>query len=315
MQTLFLEKAGLTLRSERACLLVYQDGKPLGSVPLKSLERVVVSPQMTLAAGVLGTLSERGIALLVLNHRHPERSAYLNTPMQGDVHRRVRQYALHLDAAFRARQALHLVKLKLIRQYQHLHRQMALRADLRHELHKATQTLASLLADLQTGDWELERLRGVEGAAGAAYFAAFSRLFPPALGFKHRHRRPPTDPVNACLSLGYTLLHHEAVDALRAVGLDPMLGCLHDLYYQRDSLACDLVEPLRPLLDAWVQGLFHDRELRAEDFRYEEAACFLRSAGKQRFYQAYQLRVPAFRRLLRRYSRVAERTVADHEPR
>ncbi|MBL1266004.1 CRISPR-associated endonuclease Cas1 [Candidatus Methylomicrobium oryzae] len=314
MQTLFLEKADLTLRGERACLLVYEAGKPVGSVPLKSLERVVLSPQITLAAGVLGMLSEHGIALLVVNHRHPERSAYLSTPMHGDVHRRMRQYALYLDDVFRARQALRLVKLKLARQNRYLLHQMVLRPDLRHELHKSTQTLAALLADLQTGDWELERLRGMEGAAGAAYFAAFSRLFPPVLGFEHRHRRPPTDPVNACLSLGYTLLHHEAVDALRAVGLDPALGCLHDLYYQRDSLACDLLEPVRPWIDAWVHDLFHGRQLRAEDFRYEDGAYFLRSAGKQRFYEAYQQRVPAFRRLLHRYARLAERTVTEHEP-
>ncbi|ANE56533.1 CRISPR-associated endonuclease Cas1 [Methylomonas sp. DH-1] len=315
MQTLFLEKAGAELRYERACLLLYQDGKVVGSVPLKVLERVVVSPQVALAAGVLGVLNERGIALLVINHRHPERSAYLSTPMHGDVHRRMRQYALYLDKDFRARQALCLVKLKLTRQYRYLHRQMALRPDLRHDLLKAMRTLATLLTDLQTGAWELERLRGVEGAAGAAYFAAFSRLFPAALGFEHRHRRPPSDPVNACLSLSYTLLHHEAANALRAVGLDPALGCLHDVYYQRDSLACDVLEPLRPWIDAWVHGLFHGRQLRAEDFHREGDACLLHAAGKQRFYEAYQIRARAFRRLLRQYARAAEHLVTADESR
>ena len=33
------------------------------------------------------------------------------------------------------------------------------------------------------------------------------------LGARHGRRRPPPDPVNACLSLGYTLLHNEALQA------------------------------------------------------------------------------------------------------
>ncbi|WP_305908579.1 CRISPR-associated endonuclease Cas1 [Methylomarinum sp. Ch1-1] len=315
MQTLFLEKTGITLRTERACLLIYQQGKHIGSLPLKELERVVASPQVVLAAGVLGVFCEHNIALLVVNHSNPKRTAYLSAPMHSDVHRRMRQYALYQDQTFRTHQARRLVFLKLSRQYRLLAKQQDSRPDLRHVLFKAMETLRHLLEDIKT-DGEtltLERLRGVEGAAGGAYFAAYSRLFPPALGFEHRHRRPPTDPVNACLSLSYTLLHHEAADALRAVGLDPALGCYHDLYYQRDSLACDLLEPIRPWIDAWVFGLFHSHRLRPEDFKHENGGCLLQAAGKQRFYETYRRQAPAFRRLLRQYARMAEHTVMNDE--
>jgi hypothetical protein len=68
--------------------------------------------------------------------------------------------------------------------------------------------------------------------------------------FGGRNRRPPRDPANAVLSLGYTLLHFEAVRACYGAGLDPMIGFFHNLDFGRESLACDLVEPLRPRLDA-----------------------------------------------------------------
>ena len=67
---------------------------------------------------------------------------------------------------------------------------------------------------------------GLEGAA-AAYFRALAAAFPPALGFEGRNRRPPRDPVNACLSLGYTLLHGDAVREAAVQGFDPMIGVLH----------------------------------------------------------------------------------------
>lgn len=316
MQTLFLEKPFIELRTERACLLIYQQGKHIGSVPLKQLERVVVSPQVVLAAGVLGVFGQHQIALLVLNHRYPERSASLSGAMHGDVHRRMRQYALYQDQGFRVRQAWRLVFLKLSRQYRLLAGLQNTRPDLRLGLFKATTTLRHLLEELQQADDSrgLDQLRGLEGAAAASYFAAYSQLFPPSLGFIHRNRRPPTDPVNVCLSLTYTLLHHEAVDALRTVGLDTALGCFHDLYYQRDSLACDLLEPIRPWIDTWVYGLFQGHRLRAEDFKQHDGACLLQTAGKQRFYEDYRQKAPAFRRLLRQYAREAERTVMTNEP-
>jgi CRISPR-associated protein Cas1 len=316
MQTLFVEKPFVELRTERACLLIYQQGKRIGSVPLKQLERVVVAPQVVLAAGVLGVFGEHQIALLVLNHRHPERSASLTGAMHGDVHRRMRQYALYQDQEFRMRQAQRLLALKLSRQYRLLARLQSTRPDLRHALSKATTTLRLLLEELQTADESrgLDHLRGLEGAAAAAYFAAYSQLFPPSLEFTHRNRRPPTDPVNSCLSLAYTLLHQEAVDALRTVGLDTVLGCYHDLYYQRDSLACDLLEPIRPWIDAWVYRLFQLHRLRVEDFKYDNDACLLQAAGKQRFYEDYRQKASAFRRLLRQYARVAEQTVMSSEP-
>jgi len=315
MKILFVEKPSMELRSERACLLIYQQGQRIGSVPLKELERVVVTPQVVLTSGVLGVFGEYGITLLVLNHRYPDRSAMLTGAMHGDVHRRMRQYARYQDRAFRSRQAQTLLLAKLTRQYRLISRQLFARPDLRHVLTKSLITLLHQLKALQQADesWELDQLRGLEGAA-AAYFAGYSRLFAPSLGFEHRHRRPPTDPVNACLSLSYTLLHQEAVEALRTVGLDSELGCFHDLYYQRDSLACDLLEPIRPWIDAWVYQLFHKHCLRLEDFERRDGGCWLQPAGKRRFYETYRQKVLVFRRLLRQYARIAEKTVMSDEP-
>jgi CRISPR-associated protein Cas1 len=151
----------------------------------------------------------------------------------------------------------------------------------------------------------------VEGAAGAAYFKAFSLLFPESLKFNNRNRRPPKDPVNACLSLSYTLFHQEAVNVLKTVGLDPAIGCYHELYYSRESLACDLLEPVRPLIDAWLWQLFKDRLLRVEDFVEKQEACLLSMAGKQRFYEAFHNKAGSVRLLLRLYARVAVNAVNE----
>lgn len=315
MKTLFVEKANMELRYERACLLVYHEGKRISSVPLTQLERIVVAPHVILAAGVLGVVAEKEVALLVLNNRYPNRVALLAGSMTGDVHRRLLQYQLFQDEAFRLHWAKQLVWLKMLRQQRLLANLRVSRPDLRLPMTHGLKVLQPLVAELHdAGDsLSLASLRGKEGAAAAAYFQAISQAFPPSLQFSIRNRRPPKDPVNACLSLGYTLFYQEAVNALKTVGLDPAIGCLHELFYHRESLACDLLEPLRPLIDRWVYRLFQSHILRREDFTWDEEVCWLHSTAKQRFYEEYRQIAPVFRRLLRRYAHFSAVVVGQYE--
>ena len=100
----------------------------------------------------------------------------------------------------------------------------------------------------------VDEVRGCEGAAAAAYFRAFGRLIDvPAFAFDVRSRRPPMDPTNALLSLGYTFLFNVVESAVHVVGLDPYLGALHAPEAGRASLVCDLQEEFRtPIVDALV---------------------------------------------------------------
>ncbi|MBN6741618.1 CRISPR-associated endonuclease Cas1 [Acidithiobacillus sp. MC6.1] len=111
---------------------------------------------------------------------------------------------------------------------------------------------------------------GIEGACATAYFSAIFSALPADMAADVRSRRPPRDPANALLSLSYTLAHHECVCAAYAVGLDPYVGFLHSLDYGRESMACDLVEPLRTLLDAFVLDLLQARTLRREHFHVDQ---------------------------------------------
>ena len=315
MKTLFVEKKAMEIRYERACLLLYHEGKRVSSVPLAQLERIVVAPHVALAAGVLGLVAEKEVALLVVNTRYPSRTAILAGAMKGDVQRRIKQYQLQQDDSFCLHWALYLVYLKTLRQCRFLMQLSHKRPDLRYQLTKAISSLQQINSDLNKGESEissLPSLRGKEGVAAAIYFKAFVQVFPDSLGFTGRNRRPPTDPVNAALSLAYTLFYQEAVSAIKTTGLDSSLGCLHEPYYSRDSLACDLLEPLRPLIDAWLYQLFNQRSLKKDDFTVSDA-CLLNAKGKQRFYEEFRLKVPAFRRLLRRYARFSENVVRHYE--
>lgn len=296
MTTLYVDRKGVSMRVDGGTLVFEEAGARVGCVPLGPIERVVLRGDVALQANVLGHLGGLGVGVLVLSGRKGVPTMLLHRP-HNDAHRRVMQLRAAADADWCLKIATELVTRKL-RTQQRLLLDRA-ESDLEHRfmlLRAAARVGAS--ADAAIGAGGLDSLRGVEGAGAQAYFTGLRELFAPSLNFTGRNRRPPRDPVNAVLSLGYTLLHAEAVLQSYAGGLDPYVGFLHGLDFGRESLACDLVEPLRTGVDRLVIRLFRERELEAAHFSQAAGACLLGKAGRERFYRAWEAAAEGLRQAL-----------------
>ena len=304
MTTLYLDRRDTRLKLEGRALAIYTDDQRRGTVPINLLEAVVMRSAVTLESSLLANLADAGVSVLIFGGRNARKLAQVHGRAHNDGARRIGQLRRVDDPAWCLAWTRRLVRGKLRRQQRLLQSALAERADQRLRLRKAIAHLQQ--ARRRALDPEASRidsLRGIEGAGAAAYFSAYCALFPPELEFTGRNRRPPRDPVNAVLSLSYTLLHAEAVRACYGAGLDPIIGYYHALDFGRESLASDLIEPLRPLVDAWVWGQFRTRHLRADQFTRDNNACLLGKAGRQGFYGAWELFVRPQRRLLRRLCR------------
>jgi CRISPR-associated endonuclease Cas1 len=139
---------------------------------------------------------------------------------------------------------------------------------------------------------------GVEGEAAARYFRLFQSMFGeaarefPAFAFDKRTRRPPADPVNAMLSLGYTLLTRTWLTVLSATGFDPYLGFYHKPRFGRPALALDLMEPFRPILaDSTVVQAINNGEVKADAFVAAGPAVNLKPHARRAFIAAYERRL------------------------
>lgn len=140
---------------------------------------------------------------------------------------------------------------------------------------------------------DLDILRGHEGEAAAAYFAALPAILPAPWqsDFCGRSRRPPRDRVNALLSFGYALLTRDATAAAARVGLEPMLGFLHVVHPGRPALALDLIEPFRAAwVDTAVLRLLATRGISRDDFVFSSAGVALTDAGRRALLGAYERR-------------------------
>jgi len=159
----------------------------------------------------------------------------------------------------------------------------------------------------------IEQLLGIEGAAASQYFQQFGGMVKveeeddlPGLGlptqnsnqrtfnfsFTNRNRRPPTDPVNAMLSLAYSLLAKDCTLAALAVGFDPYLGFYHQPRFGRPALGLDLMEEFRPLIaESTVLSCINNRIVTDKDFVKAGQAVNLTVSGRKRFFQTYEQRM------------------------
>ncbi|CAG0957539.1 CRISPR-associated endonuclease Cas1 [Anaerolineae bacterium] len=137
-------------------------------------------------------------------------------------------------------------------------------------------------------------LLGLEGSAAAAYFGVYGDLFINEWQgvFTGRHKRPPTDPINALLSYGYVILTNQAVAAAQIVGFDPYVGFLHSTQYGKPALALDVIEMFRvPIVDSVVLTLLNNRMLCPDDFEEGLGSWRLTDAGRKVFLQKYEERL------------------------
>lgn len=170
-----------------------------------------------------------------------------------------------------------------------LHDNPALRAD---------ETLQAVVAVLSEGIDKVyqaqttEEVIGIEGNCAKNYFSVFDRLITNPkvpFTFELRTKRPPLDPVNALLSFVYTLATAEFAAALETVGLDSYIGYCHTLRSGRVSLACDLVEEARCIVERFVLTLLNLQIVGEGDFETQiSGAVLLNEDGRKKVLTRWQ---------------------------
>ena len=309
MTTLYVDRrdASLSLQAET---LVIRAGEERARMPLSRITRLIVRAPAQLDASLLAKLWSQGSGLLILSGRRNEATARMAGRPNLDIERRRRQVRVQDDAEALLGLAQPIGHSKIIAQGRTLEKLAEMRASARPAILRANRQLEAA-ARASAFATTLDQLRGYEGAAASAYWLAYASAFAPSLMMTGRNRRPPRDPVNVGLSLSYTLAHFEAARQAEIIGLDPMLGALHAPARGRDSLASDLIEPLRPRIDLWVWRLFAERLLRVEHFSHDaDGRCLMGKAGRGAFYSAWEEASPPWNRWLRLAARSWARRVA-----
>jgi CRISPR-associated protein Cas1 len=297
MKQLIVDTQGARLHKQGERLTIELEGKTVDSVPMGSLQQVVLMGRgVSASTALLYDLVRRGVDVVYQSQRG--RFGFrLVGPASKHSALRVRQVevAADSDAALALARAAVLGKMHnqatALRRYAGVPGHSAQDQRAKH----AMQTIAEQMPRARQAA-TLDSLRGYEGTAAAAYFSGWASLFDARRwGFGGRAYHPPPDPVNAMLSLGYTLLLHDIVGAAQRIGLDPAIGFFHVVDYGRPSLALDLEEEFRPVIvDTLVLGILRQGLLEPVDFgrdSKDETGVWMSDDARRFFLARYEERM------------------------
>ena len=287
--TMYVDHTGALLRTRGERLLVVDGEETLARVNWRRVRQVVLIGRVGMSTPFVHRALKRGVETVLLD----DSGAYLGRIQPGErgreFDRRI-QFAAADSASASLRLARGFVLGKLQNQ-----RVMLQRLDRKLDepiLGPSIRHIDKFHYDAERTD-TLVQLRGLEGAAAREYFKAVGDFLLPEWQWQGRVRRPPTDPVNAMLSFGYTLLSNEGVSAAELAGLDPDIGFLHLPHPGRPSLALDLVEEFRALIvDSVVFGLIGRKQVTPSDFEtLDDGACRMSKVSRDAFLGAYEKRM------------------------
>lgn len=272
MTVLHVREQGAVVRKDGERVAVTQKDRAtqqqqmLTGAPIRELTQVVIYGNVQVTTQAVALLLAHEVDLVFLSLYGKFRGRLTNS---GSKFARLRHAQLRLagDEGRALVVAKQIVRAKLANQRTLLQALgVGESVAVRERLAQAVRTIDEMQqASRQATD--ADSLRGYEGGAGAAYFAAVGALLAPAWNFAGRQYFPAPDPFNALLSFGYALLLKDCTAALQLVGLDPYLGCFHALEYDRPSLTLDLMEEFRPLVvDQTMLGLVQAGAIGPDDF-------------------------------------------------
>ncbi|GEM88342.1 type I-C CRISPR-associated endonuclease Cas1c [Meiothermus granaticius] len=290
LNTLYVQTQGVYLRLEGDTLRIQHEDVTLRNVPLHHLGGVAVFGNVLISPFLLHRCAEEGLEVAWFSESGRFQGR-LSGPVSGNVLLRRAQHKALDNPSSTLYLAGRFVEAKLKNSRLVLQRAVRERGE--------TEALALAIAEHEAAlrmlpqARSVDEVRGLEGQAASAYFAAFGDLLLSGeFRFDGRNKRPPRDPVNALLGYIYALLVTQCTAALEGVGLDPQMGFLHALRPGRNALALDLMEEFRAWwADRLALSLLNRKQLTPKHFKERPGgAVLLDEEGRKAVIVAFQSR-------------------------
>lgn len=208
----------------------------------------------TITTGLLQRARKFGFSIVLLTHGLSPYGSWMSKA-EGNVVLRKKQYNFTGTAL-----AQHLIANKIYQQIKGLTK----KRNKPDDLIQTIQSLQEYQSRFPNPNLDLYDILGIEGIASRVYF---KQMFN-EMEWKGRKPRAKQDITNLLLDIGYTQLFNFMEALLNLYGFDVYQGVYHQVFYQRKSLVCDLVEPFRPLIDHRIRKSFKLGQIHEEDFQF-----------------------------------------------
>ena len=214
---------------------------------------VFIVGDTTITTGLLSRANKFGFSLCLMN-RNMKVYKFVAARMEGNTYLRKRQYAY---------EGMELGQYIILNKIRNQRKALMNFRKKNEAITDAIELLDSHINKLNSTQLEMNSIMGIEGSAARIYF---SQMFN-NVNWKGRKPRIKCDYVNASLDIGYTILFNIIDALLNVYGFDEYYGVLHRCFYMRKSLVCDLMEPLRPIIDYALRKAINLNQIKESDFK------------------------------------------------
>lgn len=290
LNTLYITQEDIYLALDGENIVCKSDREVKLRLPFSNLEGIFCFSYQGCSPALMGKCAEYGIPI---NFISPSGKfmARVEGEIRGNVFLRKKQYELFSNPDVLLIQNTVAAKLKNTKTLIRRTLKDYPDADDGQRLTKCIEKLDTYMMQVYETE-NKDEIMGIEGSGAKAYFEVFDELIlhqKDEFSFVMRTKRPPLDNVNAMLSFLYTILTCEYASALKSVGLDCYMGYYHALRAGRESLACDLVEESRCIVERLVLTMINLRIVNSGDFEKQvSGAVYLNEKGRKKVLTRWQ---------------------------
>ena len=262
MSYLYVSEQGASIGIEANRFQVnYKDGM-IKSIPAETLEMIEVFGSVQITTRCLTECLKRGVNILFYSTSGAYYGRLISTSHVNVQRQRIQAEIGH-NETFKLEMSKKIIDAKIRNQVVVLRRYARGRDEDIHRMIIEMQNMQKKLPYAKS----VEQVMGYEGTAAKIYFKVLGKLIDEQFVFEGRSRRPPMDPFNSLISLGYSIILNELYGKIEGKGLNPYFGVMHKDREKHPTLASDLMEEWRAvLIDTTALSMLNGHELVKEDF-------------------------------------------------
>jgi len=253
----------IKFRDSNVCL--YRDDKCVDRISIHLVLAIFIIGQISLTSVLLKKLAEHGISIYFMDDSFKVYSS-ISSEAEGNYMLRSVQYM------FSEKKELEFSK-KLVKN------KIANQATVIRKIQRQKYIIDDYLLKVDQAR-SIDSIRGIEGNFASIYFSVIFK----DVGWYKRSPRTKPDIPNLLLDIGYTFMFNYIDGMLRLFGFDTYKGIYHQLFFQRKSLACDLMEPLRPLIDRHLIKQYNLKVINEKDFKFSQGSFRIKSFDMRKKY-------------------------------
>lgn len=285
-KVLYVFQSGRLKRKDNSLILITKEGENK-SIPVATVSDINIFGEIVINKRLLEFLTKNEICLHFFNRKgwyvgsyYPRRSlnSGLITLKQAEAYldnkKRVYLAKKFIEGAYR----------NILKNLEYHYRQTG-NEEIGNSIKNINQSFSKVF---ETND--IPTLMSVEGEIRKEYYSTFG-LFLKQEGFEieRREKRPPSNPMNALISFGNSLLYASVLSEIYRTYLDPRIGYLHQTNQRSFSLNLDIAEIFKPVIvDRTIFQLINRKEITASDFHKIGNGVFMKESGSKKFIQRYE---------------------------